>query len=320
LPWLSLAYGAFSAFTMHRGPERAKWVAAAAVLLWLTLTVLHGLGHLESGAEGSRRRRVLGLVHRLSLMATQSAVQLGLFFALPFYFHAATDEPGHVLFMFGLVALCGASLWDPLSAHLLMRPLLAPLLPAVSSFVALDAVLPGLGLSTHDSLRLSALIAALGVAATTAASTPAAARTRATVRALAMALLLPVALELGAAAIVPAAPLRLVKIELGTHVRDHWVVDPVDRLDAAPERLFCASAIESPVGVRDRLFHVWRFDGAVRSRIELSFQGGRFGGYRTYSRIAGFGKRPSGTYSCSVETTSGQVLGSHKLKISSPRG
>jgi len=260
----------------------------------------------------------MGVVHRLSLMATQSAVQLGLFFALPFYFRAATDEPGHVLFMFGLVALCGASLWDPLTAHLFTRPLLAPLLPAFSSFVALDAVLPGLGLSTHDSLRMSALIAAAGVAATTAASTPARARVRATLRASAMASLVPIALELGAAAIVPAAPLRLIKIELGTHVRDHWVVDPVDRLNESPERLFCASAIESPIGVRDRLFHVWRYDGAVRARIELSFQGGRFGGYRTYSRIDGLGRHPSGTYSCSVETTSGQVLGSRKLKISAP--
>jgi len=33
LPWLSLAYGAFSALTMHRGPGRAKLVAAAAMLL-----------------------------------------------------------------------------------------------------------------------------------------------------------------------------------------------------------------------------------------------------------------------------------------------
>ena len=84
--------------------------------------------------------------------------------------------------------------------------------------------------------------------------------------------------------------------------------------------MFCASAIASPVGVRDRLFHVWRYDGAVRSRIELSFRGGRLEGYRTYSRISGFGKRPSGVYTCSVETMSGQVLGSRKLTIVSPRG
>ncbi|MFI5309267.1 MAG: DUF5924 family protein, partial [Polyangiales bacterium] len=240
LPWFSLAYGVVSALTMHRGPRRAALVAVAALVLWLTLIVLHALGQLDEGPEGSRRRRAVRVVRRLSLMATQSAVQLGLFFALPFYAHAATSEPGHVLFMLGLVALCGASLWDPWTARLLTRPLLAPLLPAVSSFVALDAVLPGLGLSTHDSLRLAALIAAAGVALTTAASTPKTTRVRATLRALPVALLVPLALELGAARIVPAAPLRLMKIEIGTAVQNHWVVDPVERLDEAPERLFCA--------------------------------------------------------------------------------
>jgi len=254
------------------------------------------------------------------LVATQSAMQLGLFFALPFYARAASAEVGHVLFMFGLLGLCAASLWDPLTAWLLTRPLLAPMLPATSSFVALNAVLPGLGLSTHMSLRVAALTAALGVGLTTAASSSRAMRSRATMRAMLLAALLPLGLELGAARVVPAAPLRLMRIEFGTELRDHWIVRSIERLDGAPAHLYCASAIASPIGVRDRLFHIWRYEGAVRARVELKIRGGRFEGFRTFSRLDGFGARPAGVYGCSVETESGQVLGSRTLKLSSPKG
>jgi hypothetical protein len=130
---------------------------------------------------------------------------------------------------------------------------------------------------------------------------------------------LPAALELGAARMVPAAPLRLVKIEIGTRLQDRWVADPVERLDEVPARLFCASAIASPLGVKDRLFHVWRHDGAVCARIELQIRGGRSAGFRTYSRIEPFGRRSSNVYSCTVETLSGQVLGSRTLRIVLPR-
>jgi hypothetical protein len=59
----------------------------------------------------------------------------------------------------------------------------------------------------------------------------------------------------------------------------------------------------------------------VRSRIELDIRGGgRAGGYRTFSRIDHFGAHPAGVYSCSVETASGQVLGSRSLRMDSPRG
>jgi hypothetical protein len=321
LPWISLATGIASALTMNRGPRRAALVAGAALGLWLTLLVMRWLARGEHIERPGRRGKVLRLIRRSSLMATQSAVQLTLFFALPFYWHAATLEPGHVVFMAALSLLSAVSLWDPWTARAFQHRWLALLLPATSSFVALNAVLPGLGLSTHQSLWTAALIAVVGVALLSLASAAPGQRARATGISLAVALLLPLALELGAARLVPAAPLRLVQIELGTRVDGHWVVQSVERLPDAPERLFCATAIWSPVGVKDRLFHVWRYGGRVRSRIELDIRGGgRAGGYRTFSRIDHFGAHPAGVYSCSVETASGQVLGSRSLRMDSPRG
>jgi hypothetical protein len=198
--------------------------------------------------------------------------------------------------------------------------LFAPLLPAVASFAALAAVLPGLGLSTQQSLWVAALTAALGVALLVAAAAPVEQRLRRAVRALCVALLLPAALPLGLARVVPAAPLRLMRVEIGTRLSQQWVADPTAQLHQAPARLFCATAIWSPVGVSDRLFHVWRKDGQTRARIELSISGGRTAGYRTYSRIQQAEGLPDGTYRCSVETQAGQVLGGAAVKVARKRG
>jgi hypothetical protein len=191
---------------------------------------------------------------------------------------------------------------------------LAALLPATSSFVALDAVLPLLGLSTSMSLWVSACVGGGGAALLMLLNTPRGERMRAGPHAALVALALPTALVFGAARFVPAAPLRLAKIEFGSELRDHWISQPVPRGGAVPEKLFCATAIASPLGVRDRLFHVWHKDGQLRARIELEVRGGRTEGYRTASRIP-IGPKEAGAFKCSVATTSGQVLGGKTIQL-----
>ena len=56
----------------------------------------------------------------------------------------------------------------------------------------------------------------------------------------------------------------------------------------------------------------------VVDRIELEIRGGREAGFRTYSVKQNFGPEPSGTWSCAVETASGQFLGERRIVIASP--
>jgi hypothetical protein len=319
LPWLWLITGIASAFTMDRGPAAAAGVAVAALASWLCLLLLHWLARLKPEAVRSRwRRRVLFALRHSSLMATQNAIQLGLFFALPFYWQAATREIGHGLFMAALGLLSAATLWDPFTEWLLLRPVLGPLLLASSSFVGLNAVLPGLGLSTQRSLWAAAFTAALGVLILATSNVPSAERKRVALWTFVPSLLLPLALQLGAARIVPAAPLRLSKIQIGTQISGKWISAPLKHLDTAPPHLFCATAIASPVGVRDRLFHVWSYNGIRRAQIELDIRGGRAAGYRTRSRFEVSSGYALGRYSCQVETASGQVLGRESITIGRP--
>ena len=81
------------------------------------------------------------------------------------------------------------------------------------------------------------------------------------------------------------------------------------------QSLICATAIYAPLGLKDRLFHVWRRDGKHWATVELKITGGRAQGYRTHSRIHGFGLRANGKYTCTVQTLTGQVLGTRAMHI-----
>jgi hypothetical protein len=315
LPWLSLAYGIVSAFTMDRGPKRAWVVAVIALAVWFVLLLKRTLMHFDPVALGPIKARLLRLGRQSSLTATQSAVQLMLIFSWPFYLRAAQiRDPRHAGFLVLLLALSSASLWDPLSEYLLARPRLGPLLPATGSFVALSAVLPGLGLSTQHSAWVAACVAGSGAALMLVTSKPSGERVRALPMALLLAAALPLSLFLGLGRIVPAAPLRLAAIEMGAHIENHWITEPLKDDDPAPSLLYCATAIWSPIGVRDRLWHVWQKDGDPRARIELEIRGGRGEGFRTFSRISS-GRNPEGRYRCTIETGSGQVLGSKTIRL-----
>lgn len=324
LPWFSFLLGVAGALLMDRGPRQGMVVAAGAVAVWITLIVLNRLRRLErpsvepefdDEAVRGRRRMLVRAVRVGSLVATQSLLQLTLFFAVPFYWQAATLDAGHGLFLVLLGLLCAVALWDPWSEWVLTRPVISALFPAMASFIALNAVLPGFGISTQVSLWLSSGVAVLGVPLAGTATEAPERRLRTAAISLAVALVLPGSLLLGGARIVPAAPLRLVDAAIATDRAGKWVENPVERLSVAPKRLICATAIYSPFGLHDRLFHVWEKNGVQRARVELEIVGGRTGGYRTQSRIGHFGKNPAGTYRCTVETATGQVLGSRSVRI-----
>src|SRR5262249_49914119 len=158
VPWFSLALGVISALLMERRPTNGGRVAFAALAVWLLILLQRWLARVP---EPKRRwlARVVYAARRSSLMATHSLLQLKLFFALPFFVKGADfSELGHIAFMLVLFALSAASLWDPLTEHWLARRRLGALLPATASFVALTAVLPGLGLSTRSSLWIAASV------------------------------------------------------------------------------------------------------------------------------------------------------------------
>lgn len=311
-PFASLGFGAFGAVMMDRGPGRAALVAAASVGGWAALGLLWLLERPGRDALGRRKAMALCAARFSSAAASSWAMQLALFFSLPFYARASA-LPLHGAFV-ALVAGAGAAtLWDPLFRRLLARSWSGLALQAVASFAGLGAVLPLLGLSNRTSLWASAGLTALALPAVRAARPGA--RFSDVARAAAVALSLPAALWLGASRAVPAAPLRLASAAVGTRIADRLAVDPPEEARACPAQLVCSSSIAAPRGLKDALFHVWKKDGRPLDRIPLVVEGGEGTGFRTYSIKRNLGPEPSGRWTCAVETASGQLLGEREALV-----
>jgi hypothetical protein len=290
-------------------------VATAAVVTWVLLLVAIWLQRLRQHDALPRPRLVHG-AHFSSLLVTQSSIHLQLFFALPFYWKAWAGTIGHTAFVALLVAAALASLWDPLTEWLLVHSRAGLLYPAFANFAVLNAVLPGLGLSNTESLWLSSAVAGLALPILAVADRlQGRSMRRAIAIGVASGLVIPGALLLGAARWVPAAPMALVHANVGTRMSGRELADPTEHFERRPAQLVCATAIFAPLGVREQLLHVWRHDGEVVDAIALEIRGGREEGFRTWSIKRRFGAEADGSWTCSVETTTGQLLGERTVTI-----
>ncbi len=311
MPWVSLAMGVASAVLMDRSPRRAGLIGAAALAGWGLLVALVLLDRVREDGLSERRRLAVRAARFLSEVASGWAVQLAVFFSFPFYALASPGRPGHFLFLAAVGGVGALTLWDPLFQRQLRHPLRGPALQSVACFCALNVVLPILGASNRVGLWGAALSTAVALPAAAAVLSPAP-RLRAAIVAGAVGLVAPLSLLAGSAALVPAAPLRLLSQGLGSRLEGSQVADPTAQWVQAPGQLVCGSVVWAPRGLRDELFHVWRRDGAPTDRIALEVRGGRAQGFHTWSVKRSLGP---GDWTCTVETASGQVLGEQRTRL-----
>src|SRR5690606_13495164 len=112
--------------------------------------------------------------------------------------------------------------------------------------------------------------------------------------------------------------LKLEAAGIGRDVVERELVEPLKAVEGVPEVIYCWTAIVAPRGLKDELFHVWRKDGVVVDRVKLTVSGGRERGFRTWAKKTRFTKAPYGTWSCSVETAAGQLLGRRSIVLREP--
>lgn len=314
MPWLSLGIGLLSAFIMDRSPGRIARLMAAASGGWIILVALLLLHRLETEHLSPRRAKLLRLLRFSSLAATQWLIQLTLFFSLPFYVRAAAGTFWHGTFLFVLVVTTGLTLWDPLCQAILVRPIFGLPLQAFSSFAGLNVALPVLGLSNRVSLWAAALGTALTMPLVAVLTSPTALRRRIALGAVLAALLAPASLLVGSARILPAVPLRLLEATLGARSGDGTEVEEQE-IVRSPSSLVCLTTVWAPRGLRDALVHVWRKDGRVVDRIPVTVEGGQETGFHTWTVKRQLGARPAGRWSCTTETSAGQILGARTLDV-----
>lgn len=320
VPWLSLAGGLIGAFLMDRSPKSSWLIIGMAVLGWGAIIGFTALARLDPDDYEGRKQQVVKTARFLALVGSQSLVQNGLLFALPFYVQASAWTLPQLLFLLTMTAAAAVTLWDPLYEAAVKWRGVGFALQGFASFCALNAVLPALGMSNAVSLVLAGFGAAAGVPLQAWILMPVESRRKTVIASGVIAGLgVPLLVAFAGAAAIPPAPLKLQGGGIGLSVEDRELKEPVDEVSGVPDALYCWTAIGAPRGLKDDLFHVWRQGGVVADKMKLVVSGGRESGFRTWSRKTKFGKRPYGRWSCSVETAAGQVLGRRSVDIKPSR-
>jgi Protein of unknown function (DUF2914) len=290
-PWVSLAVSLWSAASMDRDEAKSPWIVGFAALGFVALSATT-LAHRRPGDAASNTPTRFHRLLRFTTMAgSQSLVQGALLFSAPFYVQAA------------------AYTW---AERCLLHPLLGPVLLAFSSFAAWNVALPMLGVPHGQALWITATLVSVGVPGLMYVAD----RGRTERRALFLVLAaLPFLFAAFGATLLPAAPLKVVELGIGTAVVQRRLVGAASHMASAPPNLFCLSAIFEPHALGEGVVHVWSHDGEELFRIELAVRGGRKRGFRTWSRLP-LSAHAQGRYRCAVMTSRGQTLALSEVHIS----
>ena len=317
LPWLSLLSGIASALMMDRRPERAWMVVLGSLVGWLALLGFAAVQRYENALLAHQRGKVVQAARFLGRLLTQSGTQLALFFSLPFYVRAYGGLVGHAFFTALLGVAAALTLWDPLYERWLQQPVRGAALLALASFAGLNVVLPILGLPDDQGLMAAALGASIMLPIAVGLSSTPEQRLRQVGVACIVAVGLPLALlSQRVRQQIPAVPLRLVSVALGTQLRGPNLLDPTPFFAQVPARLICATTIAGPPGLKESLYHTWYKNGVLVDRIGLDVVAGDTG-YRTWSSKANLGGAAPAAWRCVVVTATGQTLGYADTQIGS---
>ncbi len=309
--------GVASFFLVERHEGSARIIALLMLLGWVWLV-------LEPVLSGMLAKRFgLRLPPPLLRYATQMIHQESLFFALPFFLASTSWNSGQALFTGGLVVAALVVLIDPIYyQRLAPRRWLFLTFHTLTLFVVLLVAMPLiLHVPTARSYEL-----ALGLAVVLAFPSLLGSITVPRWWRGMLVVGLMFALAGGgwlARLWVPPATLRLTEVALATAVDDvnrapaNRLVE-IDAAQLVENGLYAYTSIQAPLGLEERIQHVWIHEGREIDRIALDIQGGREEGYRAWTRKQNFPPAPSGRWQVRVLTGDEQMIGTLRFRVHDP--
>lgn len=308
----SLVGGLLTLFVFRRELTHVRWVIGSVLLLWLLFAVLT---QARQVLEERGRRFVITAVDYLM----QTLYHGVLLFLIPVYYASSTLTSANAVFFALIVALAILATFDPwYQAVLRPLPWLGYVFFVVSIFGALNLALPLIGMPPSLSLLVSAWTSVVALTPTVCRARRWSWSVGLTVTMLAG--IAVAALAHAGRAWVPPAPLFLARTAITWDVASVDSLEPVAGAIRAEELrqrgLVAYTSIFAPAGLNQAVQHVWRRDGQLVDVVNLSpVRGGRREGFRTYSRKTAFPENPAGRWTVDVVTSSGQLIGRLRFRV-----
>lgn len=306
--------GLASFFLVERHEGFARSIAALMLLGWVWLLFEPVVSDMVDKRFG------LHLPPALLRYATQMIHQESLFFALPFFLASTSWNSGQALFTGGLIVAALVVLIDPIYyRRLAPRRWLFLTFHTLTLFVVLLVAMPLiLHLPTARSYALALGLAVVLAFPSLLGSITVPRWWRG---------LLVVGLMLTLAGVgwmarlwVPPATLRLTEVAIATVIDDdnraprNRVVE-IDAAQLLEQGLYAYTAIKAPLGLEERIEHVWIHEGREVDRIALDIRGGREEGYRAWTHKKNFPPAPGGRWQVRVLTGDEQMIGTLRFRV-----
>ena len=308
----SLTSGFVTLVIFRRGVPHVGWIIGYVVVLWLLFAVLSQL----RDALLARGRHQIVAAGEYTIQTLYHGLLL---FVLPGYFASTTFDSITVLFFAALAVAALLTTVDPwYRAVVRPRPWLGLTFFGFSLFSGLNVALPLVGVPPAGAVVASAALGALGLTPTFFRR---GGRWRVAVAQAGTVAVFAVLTAWLARSAVPPAPVSLVRPTLARGVAGLEPIDPVARVTLEELRawggLVAFTPVAAPAGLRQPIEHRWAHEGRVVSTVRLTtpVQGGRAGGFRTYSRKTDFPPDAPGRWTVDVLTASGQLIGRLRFRV-----
>jgi hypothetical protein len=275
--------------------------------IWVTSLIVPTLVDATGPASAwrSRARLVINYFNK-------NFYQQLLFFLLPIYYASATWGAANMAFVGFLAVSALVSTLDVFyDRHLSVRRSLSAVFFAFNLFACANVMLPVVwSVSNTAALEVSAWVtmAALLTVGYRASDL----RRPRVLSTIALSGVLLFSLVRWGTWLIPPAPLRAIRIEIGGGF-DREAMQLTNKLSALPPgwsgAVYGLSAIQAPLGLEDRVRHEWYQDGRlVYASMPYRVQGGRREGFRLWTRHVG--RTPLRTrLRLDVRTEAGQLIG-----------
>jgi hypothetical protein len=307
---------ALGVVVMWLGARNYAWLRVTLfyiAFLWVTSLFVPALVDEPGGPTRwrGRLRLVINYFHK-------NFYQQLLFFLLPVYYASATAWSPNLLFVVFLGASALLSTFDLFyDRHLSVHRGLLAVFFAFNLFACINVMLPAVwSISNRIALPLSAGLAVLAFATIRyrLRDLPSLS-VRRPVGIAAVALVVLVGLG---RPLIPPAPLKVLRSDFGAGI-DRQTLQVFGRTDTIPAgwsgRLYVMTAIDAPLGLRDRIAHRWYQDGRlIYASASYSLTGGRAQGFRLWTSAPVKGFRPGSRIWVDVKTEGGQLVGRAEIR------